>query len=268
MGNELWFMKFEIDRWRADLDEHPLEIEGAWIRICCRLWAAPQRGSLTLSTERWATILRYDETNANRVIDYLLNEKIASGKREHNGYVTLVSRRMIKEEKEREFNRLRQQTYRDNKKRNKNVTDESRPCHRDSYSYSNNYILDKELKAGKDALVDKPDPTKKPSEPETDPSKPLKELFEKVMEKYPSRNWFTWMGTHNRAHPEAVIHTFKRLLDEKTKINGDPIVYADSIIKQESQNYSARDFYAEEKERLKDESNPVRELTSKIGRPI
>ena len=128
--------------------------------------------------------------------------------------------------------------------------------------------LDKDIKASFNMPVDKPDPIEKPSEPETDPSKPLKELFEKVMKKYPSRNWFTWIGTHNRAHPEAVIHTFKRLLDEKTKINGDPIVYADSIIKQESQNYNARDFYAEEKERLKDEPNPVTDLTKNIGKRI
>ena len=252
MGNELWFMKFEIDRWRADLDEHPLEIEGAWIRICCRLWMAPQRGSLTLSTERWATILRYDETNANRVIDYLLNEKIASGKREHNGYVTLVSRRMIKEEKERELNRLRQQTYRDNKKRNKNVTDESRPCHGDIKSYSNSNILDKELKA--------------PSGLSEEIQRRLKEVCERLYQNgWKKAPAFLNAMANKKYHPEAILKTLEQC--EKNKPE-EPWAYGLKIIQIENQSYNARDFYAEEKERLKDESNPVKDLTKKIGKRI
>ncbi|MDP2218503.1 MAG: hypothetical protein Q8J68_14595 [Methanolobus sp.] len=121
MGKNPAFLFYPSD-WQRDLDEHSLEIEGAWIRICCRLWWAPQRGRLTLTQERWATILRTDIDAANRIIDCLLNEKIASGQRDYHGYVTLWSRRIIKDEKEREFNRLRQQRFRIKEKRNANIT--------------------------------------------------------------------------------------------------------------------------------------------------
>lgn len=104
------FQFYPMD-WQRDLDEHSLEIEGAWIRICCRLWWAKKRGELTLRPERWATILRKDVDCTNRLLDYLLNEGIASGKREANGYITLISRRMVSDDKAREYNRIRQQRF-------------------------------------------------------------------------------------------------------------------------------------------------------------
>lgn len=125
MGKAPAFQFYPGD-WQRDMDVHPLEIEGAWIRICCRLWWAPQRGRLTLSTDRWATILRIDEHGANRIIDYLLSEQVASGQREHNGYITLISRRMVQDEKEREFNRLRQQRFYNKNKHDANLTPLSR----------------------------------------------------------------------------------------------------------------------------------------------
>ena len=121
MGKNPCFLFFPGD-WTRDMDDHPLEIEGAWIRICCRLWWSPQKGRLTLTPDRWATILRMDIEAANRTIDYLLNEKIASGKREYNGNITLWSRRMIKDEEGREFNKLRQKRFRTKERCNANVT--------------------------------------------------------------------------------------------------------------------------------------------------
>lgn len=79
----------------------------------------------------------------------------------------------------------------------------------------------------------------------TDPSATLKELFNKVLIKYPRKNWHTWLGTYNRCHPEAILHTFQALLNANGEID-NPIAYCDAIIKQENQNYNARDFYAKD----------------------
>ena len=51
MGKAPAFQLYVMD-WARDLEEHPLEIEGAWIRICCKLhWTG---GELTKSCEQWA----------------------------------------------------------------------------------------------------------------------------------------------------------------------------------------------------------------------
>ena len=152
MGKNPAFLFYPGD-WTRDMDDHSLEIEGAWIRICCRLWWAPQRGRLTLTQERWSTILRTDIDNANRIIDCLLNEKIASGQRDYHGYVTLWSRRIIKDEKEREFNRLRQQRFRIKEKRNATVTPHvTEPSQRLSVSVTDTY-KEKNIKKRKSVVV-------------------------------------------------------------------------------------------------------------------
>lgn len=140
-----YFMKFEVVKWQRDLDEHPLEIEGAWIRICCKLWWASKRGELTLRPERWAVILRANINNANRIIDYLLDEHIADGKREANGYITLISRKMIRENKDRELNRLRQQKYYHKNKSNADITGSQQDFNKQSKSKSKSK---KEIKKG------------------------------------------------------------------------------------------------------------------------
>jgi hypothetical protein len=128
MGKNPAYLFYPGD-WQRDLDDHDIEIEGAWQRFCCRMWWAPQRGRLTLRPERWAVILNKDIDTTNRIIDYLLNEKIASGQREANGYVTLWSRRMMQDEKDREHNRLRQRRFRGKEGPNAEVTPPSRKRH-------------------------------------------------------------------------------------------------------------------------------------------
>ena len=138
MSDDLWYMKFDVTRWQRDVDHHPLDIRGSWITICCRLWWASKRGELTLRPERWASLLYTDVDNANRIIDYLLDEKIADGKREANGYITVVSRRMIRDDKDRELNRLRQQRYYYKTKPNANLTPPNRNLTGHSKSKSKN----------------------------------------------------------------------------------------------------------------------------------
>ena len=112
MADGLWYMKFDVTQWQRDLDEHPLEIKGAWITICCKLWWASKRGELTLNIERWATLLRIDVADVNRIINYLENEKICDTQRHPNGYVTIMSRKMLRDDKDRELSRLRQRKHR------------------------------------------------------------------------------------------------------------------------------------------------------------
>jgi hypothetical protein len=100
--------------WIRDLEEHPLEIEGAWIRICCKLWWSDTRGEMKKTLLQWGRILRESEEKTLDILRYLQREKIAripENLTQPNSHITVISRRIVREEKERESNRLRQKRH-------------------------------------------------------------------------------------------------------------------------------------------------------------
>ena len=84
MGKNPAFQFYPSD-WVRDLEEHPLEIEGAWIRICCKLWWSETRGSLTKNIDQWAKILRSYQQDAERILNYIGNERIGDVITDDNG---------------------------------------------------------------------------------------------------------------------------------------------------------------------------------------
>lgn len=83
--------------WQRDLSEHPLEIEGAWIRICCALWWSDTPGRSSKPLTNWARVLRVGERKCKTIIDYLVNQNIAEVVIQ-NQSITISSRRMVKDE--------------------------------------------------------------------------------------------------------------------------------------------------------------------------
>jgi len=73
---KLPFIPLYVNDWSRDLEEHPLEIEGAWFRIICKLWWEGGTGEAIKPIEAWAKILRTDTINAKRILDYLMDGKI------------------------------------------------------------------------------------------------------------------------------------------------------------------------------------------------
>jgi len=112
MGKNPAFQFYPGD-WSRDLEEHPLEIEGAWIRICCKLWWSDTKGKLTKTIPQWARILREPEEKTGLILGYIEKEKIGDIFRDSNGNVTIESRRMIKDDRGRELTRLRVQKHRE-----------------------------------------------------------------------------------------------------------------------------------------------------------
>ena len=108
-----------------DMTPHSLEIRGAWITIIDHIWNCQPRGEATYSIIQWARILGISEEDSNRIINYIKTEKIAECNASSNGNVTLMSRRIKREEKDRENIRIRVQRYRDKTDCNANVTP---PC--------------------------------------------------------------------------------------------------------------------------------------------
>jgi hypothetical protein len=93
MGKQPAFQFYPGD-WTRDLDDQDLEVEGAWIRICCRLWWSETRGEMTKPLKEWARILRKTERKTKEILKILIEKRIASGSLLDNQSVNLISRRM------------------------------------------------------------------------------------------------------------------------------------------------------------------------------
>jgi len=107
MGKTPAFLFYPSD-WTRDLDDQDLEIEGAWIRICCRLfWGG---GSATKTLDEWSKVLRKNRKKTEKILKFLLKNKISSGLFLDNQNITIMSRRMIKDkelsEKRQQFGKL------------------------------------------------------------------------------------------------------------------------------------------------------------------
>jgi len=119
MTQKLPWAKFFYDDWAMDLRLHPMEIEGAWIRICCQLYRETTRGKATKPLEQWARVLITSEEKTKEILDYLRDQNIGDISEDNagtNANITVISRRIVKDEKEREGNRLRQKRHQDKKK--------------------------------------------------------------------------------------------------------------------------------------------------------
>lgn len=91
MGKRPAFLFYPSD-WTRDLDDHELEIEGAWIRICCRLYW--EGGESTKTLPEWARILRKTNKKTEKIIKFLLDKDIASGTYLDKQNITIISRRI------------------------------------------------------------------------------------------------------------------------------------------------------------------------------
>jgi hypothetical protein len=88
--------QFYPSDWTRDMEEHPLEIEGAWIRILCRLWWSDTPGQLTKSLTSWSRSLRIHHNTLLKTLRYIGDKGI--GKVEIEGdVITVVNRRMVRD---------------------------------------------------------------------------------------------------------------------------------------------------------------------------
>lgn len=78
MGKNPAFQFYPSD-WTRDLDDEELETEGAWIRICCRLWWSETKGEMTKSLLEWSRILRTHPNKTGVILKTLLRKRIADG---------------------------------------------------------------------------------------------------------------------------------------------------------------------------------------------
>ncbi len=164
-----------VNDWERDLGEHPLEIDGAWWRICRRLHFSPTRGRLERTLDQWAAILRVDIQKISLILEYLKMEDIATVHtspanadwRAAKG-ITVISRRMVRDERIRKLRAV-------------------------SGKKGGNPLLKKPREQGNLELLDNQNPTtqdKQITEIETGKSlnKKIKDFFDLFWKEYPLRN--------------------------------------------------------------------------------
>jgi len=115
--------QFYVKDWLSDPELQCVSTSsrGMWIDALCYMWEAPERGKLIGTPEELSKLLRATNGNFTQFMDDLKRHKFADVTM-CNNEITLVNRRMQREEKERNNTRLRVSRYRSNAKCNVNVT--------------------------------------------------------------------------------------------------------------------------------------------------
>jgi hypothetical protein len=217
-----------------DMHEHPLEISGAWILILCKLWYSETRGKMTRTLEQWSRILGAQPEKTQTLLRYIKEEKIGDISENltepHSNLtqrITVANRRMVRREKVRESNRIRQREkyYRDKEKENLTDTLQKPPDPSSiSYSFSTATTKKKDLNTlaqnGADAPLapggngNSKDPSQDKKPTTTDEDKILNReqlaLFNPFWDEYPKK----------RNKPEAKT-AFKKLFNKDR--SGGPI---------------------------------------------
>lgn len=111
--------QFYVRDWLSDpqLKMASHQSKGIWIDLLCYMWEAPERGNLTGTVQEYCRMIGTTEPEFLRFLDEAKRLKFASVT-ESNGKVTLENRRMMREEKERKNNALRQSRFKSNAKSN------------------------------------------------------------------------------------------------------------------------------------------------------
>ena len=240
MGQNPAFQFYPGD-WERDLTGVPLEVEGFWIRVICKLWWANPKGTLTRSLPDFARTLAEDPRKVRRMFEELKNRHIAEVKNE-NGLWTITSRRMIKDEKIRDIRKLAGgmggnpsfEKGKPNPYYNDNQKDKQRDKQKITPSSSSSSSVFKDIKAK--------------AVPPFIPSKEHKEevsnLSIKVYQKFKgSFNPYQWLNRNQGLHPLTHLHVLKQMLTlEGIK---DPWPYANKIALIENGNYNAADYQKE-----------------------
>ena len=136
--SKLPFMQFYPADWLQDTQILSLEAQGAWLKILCAMWVAPDRGTICLGYGELETFWGRSRDAVEQLIDDLsgvadikLRDSAGNMVKTHDeaAEITIVSRRMVRDENKRKQGLEADRRYREretSKKRPKNVAKTSR----------------------------------------------------------------------------------------------------------------------------------------------
>lgn len=109
---KLPYMKWFPASWIQDTRPLSLAAKGAWIDIICMAWEAPERGVLRMPIAALSRAIGATEDETKCALDELRRYDICKINANQNGDVTLVCRRITREETGRQKTRQRVQRHR------------------------------------------------------------------------------------------------------------------------------------------------------------
>jgi phage antirepressor YoqD-like protein len=124
--------QFYVKDWLSDpqLRMASFQTKGIWIDLLCLMWESQERGKLVGSVSEFCKMLGATETEFTVFLNEAKRLNFASVTKsniEGNEEVTLENRRMIRDEKDRKNNALRQARFKSNAKSNGEITQEVTP---------------------------------------------------------------------------------------------------------------------------------------------
>jgi len=135
--------QFYVRDWLSDpqLKMASHQSKGIWIDMLCYMWESPERGELSGNDSEFCRLLGVDNSQLNQFFDENNRLNFASVT-VSNGKITVQNRRMLRDEKERKNNAVRQARFKsnakDNGKGNKKVTPPSSSSSSSSLKKKNN----------------------------------------------------------------------------------------------------------------------------------
>lgn len=121
MGKAPAFQFYVLD-YMDDADGLTASSNGIWIRMLCKLHRAPRRGEVTARMDAWCRKCNCTLAELDQFIEENAVENVANLTK-HDGKLTVVSRRMERERKEREQANKRQREYEARKRQSNPLTD-------------------------------------------------------------------------------------------------------------------------------------------------
>jgi hypothetical protein len=120
-----------------------METRGVWFELLCNMWFAPERGKIEGEKTEICRMLGCDLEIFNKALNEIKRLKIADVTN-CNKNVTIINRRMLREEKQRKSTRLRVRKHRVTQGSNTNVTHPSStpssPTPSSPLQYSANFL--------------------------------------------------------------------------------------------------------------------------------
>ncbi len=109
--------------WVRDMQAHPLEIQGAWMRLLCQIWWEPDK-EIHVTVDEAARLLGMPHGDAETTLATILRCKIASGRQQDDGSYRIWCRRWKRQLDERVAARIRDRKYKERRKNDTNATSE------------------------------------------------------------------------------------------------------------------------------------------------
>lgn len=221
--------------------------KGIWIDLICFVWGNEPRGQITAEFDSLRRMLGCSEDELNRALSEFINHKVCEVVTESNGFVTVISRRIKREEKNRENTKLRVERFR-----------EKQECN----APSNASVTPKKP----EAIFQKPEERKEiKAESPVDNSiiEQIAEIGEKLykLKIFPEVN--AWINSQKKKNKnnKAILHCLESCLKNKPK---DPWPWSNSAMRIENQNYNEQDHISESN-KYKQEPSQISNIFKKIG---